>query len=188
MAVLDDALLQGSDLRETSFEEASLQGANLQNVILDGGFINLKNAVLQDADLRGTNITQEQIESAATGDFDTKLPDALRAPSWWASEQAVPLKGGKRLDAGRHTSVLFWPTLSFTVDEGWTVAKGLPQTDNYLRIERKAVAMTFMTTEEVYNPQNPNEENISPIPDDNLVAWLKGHPHLNVTSEQKVRV
>jgi hypothetical protein len=202
MAILDDAELQGADLRQASFEEASLQGANLQNAELSGEFVNftgadlegadlrgtdlrgveLRGAFLRNADLRETNVPKIELEEAWGDPETTKLPDGLQPPVLWETA-APPLEEGS-LPANTFEAGLFWPTLSFTVGEGWEVV-GQEQED-YLSIARGA-DITFSNVHEVYDPRNPTEENVSPAPDE-LAAWLKGHPHLTVMGEKKVRV
>ncbi|MEW6635905.1 MAG: pentapeptide repeat-containing protein, partial [Actinomycetota bacterium] len=208
MVTLDNADLQGADLRQASFEEASLLEADLRNAGLDGEWVNFRKAVLQGADLRGTdlsgallasanirgadlrdtNLTQAQLEGAI-GDDKTRLPDGRERPSWW-EEENKPLVVG-HLPAGAWSTGLFWPTLAFVVGKGWEVSG--EEQDDYLSIARKAgsgVDISFLRVEETYDPQHPNDEsdeNVYPAPDD-LLAWLKRHPHLEIQAEESVKV
>jgi uncharacterized protein YjbI with pentapeptide repeats len=82
-ARLQGAIMVGANLWEALLLGAELQGAHLQGANLEG-------ALLMKANLQGAlHLTQEQINSTAMGDNDTKLPDNLRHPTHW----------GKRIEA-----------------------------------------------------------------------------------------
>jgi hypothetical protein len=96
-ADLRGADLRGADLRGASLRGALLIGANLRGADLRGA--DLIGADLRGADLRGTDlretlfVVKSQLD-AATGDFATRLPQAMGRPAHWAS--AATARGQSR--------------------------------------------------------------------------------------------
>ena len=89
------------------------------------------------------------------------------------------------LTAGQTLSGVFKPALSFTVGQGW--ALNYPPAPDWFIIERNDAFLSFLNVAEVYDPEHPSEDNVSATPED-LVGWLKNHPHLKVTDEKKLFV
>ncbi|MBA3426823.1 MAG: hypothetical protein H0U04_20310 [Rubrobacter sp.] len=94
-------------------------------------------------------------------------------------------------DPGTFFPGLFSPSLAFTVDDGWQVYSG--ETENSLGIEKVFkidfvnVTEVYEPSEEIFDPQNPTDLLTSSAPDD-LVGWLKDHPHLDILEEKKVTI
>ena len=91
---------------------------------------------------------------------------------------------------------MFTPSASFEVGKGWEVSAD--ETKDSLAITREEhkyyPEISFVNVDEVFHAENPIDpddpivaENAMPAPDD-LVGWLKTHPHLEVVSEKKVTV
>ena len=104
-AYVDDAILNGADLRFANLTgadltRAKLRGANLLEANLTGTYLgdadltdayltnadftnaNLTDADLSSANLTDTNISQEQVDMA-TGNRETRLPPGIERPSHW---------------------------------------------------------------------------------------------------------
>jgi hypothetical protein len=93
-AKLQGVEMDGADLRASNLNRADLtgaylrgdqtrfRGATLHQTVLTGAYI-------QGADLSGTTVTQEQIDSAS-GDYNTVLPEGRKHPSGWQSRPSQP--------------------------------------------------------------------------------------------------
>jgi uncharacterized protein YjbI with pentapeptide repeats len=71
-AILHDAVLTGADLTYTDLTAADLKGAVLTGADLAGSDLS-----------RASGLIQTQVDGAARGDWHTKLPEGIIAPTSW---------------------------------------------------------------------------------------------------------
>ena len=86
-ATLRNSNFSGADLSGADLRSAKLNGAELREARLSGADLtsaDLSAAYLNGADLsKAKGLTQEQIDAAASGDGETKLPAGLRRSRQW---------------------------------------------------------------------------------------------------------
>ena len=85
---------------------------------------------------------------------------------------------GKPLPAGRYVTEEFKPTMSFSLDKGWTRGgTELRDTWDMRDIENLDSWLVFSSAEKVYDPKGSDGLKIAPAPED-MVGWLQANPHL----------
>jgi hypothetical protein len=91
---------------------------------------------------------------------------------------------GEPLPAGPYVTEEFKPSMSFSLDKGWTRGGAeLRDVWDLRDIENDAFWVLFSNAEKVYDPRGPDRVKIAPAPED-MVAWLQANPHLK-TEEPK---
>ena len=87
----------------------------------------------------------------------------------------------RELEPGTYRTEEFEPAFSFRVGEGWTHLP--PEKPDYLALDREQIGLGFFKVRDVYKPN----EGLVETPDD-LVGWLRRHPHLRISAPETVTV
>jgi uncharacterized protein YjbI with pentapeptide repeats len=88
-AHLQDAHLEGADLKRAMLRGAHLERANLREAHIEGA--NLDCTHLEGAYLKTIGLTEADLEESASGDDRTVLPAGFRTrPVHWSSAAAAP--------------------------------------------------------------------------------------------------
>jgi hypothetical protein len=167
----------GYDLRGAHLEGAYLINADLGDADLAGA--HLARANLQGADLREVR-NLEKLEHA-NGDWNTKLPEKVKAPEWWG---ALPSISGP-LPPQEYSIKVCKVALHFRVGENWHSQLQLP---NSLIVTPTGITHTgsllsFNNIRWVCDPQRPKEEyaiDKAANSTKDMVNWFLKHPHLEI--------
>jgi len=90
------------------------------------------------------------------------------------------------LRPGRYSSEEFKPSVSFSVDEGWTNAP--PETSDTLGLPwGETAGLGFVNVHEVYKPTRTGTPNVVEAPED-MVGWFRQHPYLQTSEPEPVTV
>jgi uncharacterized protein YjbI with pentapeptide repeats len=214
-AFLNSANLKGADLSGADLSYASLFGlADLSSVDLSGAELaeaDLTGADLTNADLRGAYLTNSDLTDADLSSADlTNVHDVI----WHQLEMfAESLEGATMADgtinAGLYATREFEPSLSFSVSDGWRLARKetpnvfhctergcrqwIPEkeTTNRLPIEGPGGGqLIFTAPRHVFHSGNPSDPKEVPAPKnaDEWVSWLQRHPNLETSKPDPVNL
>jgi hypothetical protein len=118
-----------------------------------------------------------------------------------AGRDARPLPAGGTLDPGTYRTTVFEPATTFRVGAGWEVP--FAETSGSFTLGRDVDStaplegsyLTFVRVEQVFATPLLTDDQLRgargrylrPVPGD-LVAWLRAHPYLEVSTPKRVRI